>query len=475
MKRFFSIILIAGILCLPGMLQAQTGIGTTTPSSSSVLDISSTNKGVLIPRIDYNNRPTGAVDNGMLIYVTANGPSGDNRFYYFNGTQWDGVRNIKDTQTLSLSLDTLRISQGNYVLLRNIYSQLGYTACGATYAQLASDAQNCGSCGTVCNSINASSFCGNGSCFIGNCNSGFGNCDNNSGNGCETNLTSNVNNCGACGTVCPVRANSAANCVSSACGFNCNAGFGNCDGLPANGCEINLTNSVANCGSCGNVCPTPANATAICSASACGLGSCNAGFGNCDGNPANGCETNITNNVNNCGACGNVCSFANGTGACTASACTIASCNAGFANCDGNGANGCETNISSNVNNCGACGVVCSFANGTGACTASACTVASCNAGFANCDGNGANGCETNISSNVNNCGACGVSCAIANGTGACTASVCSIASCNAGFANCDGIRANGCETNISTNTSNCGACGNVCASGHACVGGVCQ
>jgi hypothetical protein len=110
-----------------------------------------------------------------------------------------------------------------------------------------------------------------------------------------------------------------------------------------------------NCGACGSVC-APANAVGGCSAGACSIGACNAGFGNCDGNAANGCETNTTNNVNNCGACGNTCSSPNATAACSNSACAIATCNAGFADCDRNAANGCEVNTTNNINNCGACG-----------------------------------------------------------------------------------------------------------------------
>ena len=474
MKKILSLIYLGWLLCVCPAVQAQTGIGTNTPSPRSVLDISSSNKGVLIPRIDFANRPIGSVESGMLIYVTANGPAGDNRFYYYNGTQWEGVKNTDDNQTLSLTADTLRISQGNYVLLRNIYSQLGYTPCGTNYVQLASDVQNCGSCGNACNFNNASGFCANNSCYIGYCNTGFGNCDNNGANGCEVNLTNNISNCGACGNVCASGANSSSTCSGGNCGLLCNSGFLNCDGLNGNGCEVNSASNLSNCGSCGNVCPTGANASASCTAGACSL-FCNSGFLNCNASNADGCEINSFSDVNNCGTCGHICTVANGTAACTAGACSVGACNSGFANCDNNPANGCEVFIFTNVNNCGGCGNVCSLPNATSVCSAASCQVQSCSTGYGNCDGSPGNGCETFLTNNVANCGACGNNCAIANGTGACTGSTCSIASCSAGFANCNGVRADGCETNISTNTSNCGACGVVCAAGHACVGGVCQ
>jgi hypothetical protein len=36
--------------------------------------------------------------------------------------------------------------------------------------------------------------------------------------------------------------------------------------------------------------------------------SCSTGFGNCDNNPSNGCETNIMTHPAHCGACGFACS-----------------------------------------------------------------------------------------------------------------------------------------------------------------------
>ncbi len=64
---------------------AQVGIGTTTPNSSSSLDIVSTNKGILIPRMTVAQRI--AITNpavGLLVYQT-NDVQG---FYFFNGTNW---------------------------------------------------------------------------------------------------------------------------------------------------------------------------------------------------------------------------------------------------------------------------------------------------------------------------------------------------------------------------------------------------
>ena len=67
----------------------------------------------------------------------------------------------------------------------------------------------------------------------------------------------------------------------------------------------------------------------------------------------------LTVDVNNCGVCGNVCAVANGNSACVSGTCVIVSCYAGFGNCNGNALDGCETNLNIDQNNCGTCGHVC--------------------------------------------------------------------------------------------------------------------
>jgi hypothetical protein len=52
-------------------------------------------------------------------------------------------------------------------------------------------------------------------------------------------------------------------------------------------------------------------------------------FDNCDNNPANGCEINLTNDVNNCGSCGAAVTFANAAAACVNSVGVLSSCNTG--------------------------------------------------------------------------------------------------------------------------------------------------
>jgi hypothetical protein len=66
----------------------SAGIGTTTPNSSSILEMKSTTKGVLVPRMTKNQRDAIVTPaTGLLIYQTNSTPG----FYYWNGTAWTVV------------------------------------------------------------------------------------------------------------------------------------------------------------------------------------------------------------------------------------------------------------------------------------------------------------------------------------------------------------------------------------------------
>jgi hypothetical protein len=62
---------------------AQVGIGTTNPHTSSALDITSTNSGILIPRMTFAQRNAiTSPATGLMVFQTDNTPG----FYYFEGT-----------------------------------------------------------------------------------------------------------------------------------------------------------------------------------------------------------------------------------------------------------------------------------------------------------------------------------------------------------------------------------------------------
>ncbi len=238
--------------------KAQVGINGdgSTPSTNAMLDVKSTNKGILIPRINYNNKPSVNVEKGMLIFVTANGPFGNDCFYYFDGSNWLRVQNNQNSQTLALNNDTLKISNGNSIVIGNILNLIGYYKCNNQYTQLSSDGNNCGACGNVCSLPNATSQCVNNSCAVKSCNNGFGNCNNQQGDGCETNFYTDVNNCGSCGNVCSSNNNANGVCTQGICSVICNGGFSNCNNNPNDGCESDLSIDPNNCGACGIVCPS---------------------------------------------------------------------------------------------------------------------------------------------------------------------------------------------------------------------------
>lgn len=302
-------------------------------------------------------------------------------------------------------------------------------------------------------------------------------CKNGAADGCETDTAVDLNNCGGCGIRCPTPANGEAACVSGVCGVaTCGTRYKDCNTLAADGCEIDTFRDVNNCGACGNMCPSGANAAGVCILGKCQL-ACQAAYLDCNGDPADGCEENGASDLNNCGNCGNVCAAVGATNpACAAGSCITTMCTGTNRTCKAGPIDSCEVDTATDVLNCGTCGKQCSaVANGTPGCAASNCGIATCNTNFSDCDKAVANGCEVNTSNNVNNCAMCGKVCpALANATSVCSASACGLGSCNPGFADCDKDPATGCEINTNRDNNNCGMCGKVCGAMEACIAGTC-
>jgi hypothetical protein len=67
-------------------LFAQVGIGTTAPDTSAMLEVYSTTKGLLVPRLTVSERnAVAAPATGLLIYQTNSSPG----FYYYTGSMWE--------------------------------------------------------------------------------------------------------------------------------------------------------------------------------------------------------------------------------------------------------------------------------------------------------------------------------------------------------------------------------------------------
>ncbi len=176
------------------------------------------------------------------------------------------------------------------------------------------------------------------------------------------------------------------------------------------GACVDVNTSTLHCGACGNACGTT-NAASRCTAGVCAL-TCSSGFGDCDSNPKNGCETTLATSTAHCGMCGHACASANATEVCDRNVCERTSCTSGYGDCNLNTADGCETNLKVSLAHCGLCGKKCEILNGTPECAAASCNVLGCDVGFGDCDMNPATGCETVLASSDQNCSACGMACA---------------------------------------------------------------
>lgn len=106
------------IVCLimVNIVQAQIGIGTASPDLSSVLDIDSSNSGVLIPRISLsNNTDTVTIPSpatSLLVFNTGFAPNG---YYYWNGTSWSQLAVATASTDWSLLGNTGTIAGTNYL------------------------------------------------------------------------------------------------------------------------------------------------------------------------------------------------------------------------------------------------------------------------------------------------------------------------------------------------------------------------
>ncbi len=321
-------------------------------------------------------------------------------------------------------------------------------------------------CATPCANSHGTADCSTGQCQI-SCAIGYADCDGNPSNGCEIATASDLMSCGGCDLECTTSSGTTG-CSDGICMPSCVPGMsGDCDNNALNGCESDLSTSSQSCGSCGTTC-TNAHGATSCVAGTC-TPVCATDYADCDGDPVNGCETQIAADPANCGGCGVTCNTS--FQVCANQACQVSMCPQGSGDCDTNQSD-CETNLST-VNDCGFCNNTCTAANGTPSCTSGACAIASCNSGRANCDANVANGCEVTLATNVSNCGSCGAACTNGHGSTTCTSGSC-VPTCSSGWGSCDSNARNGCETALNTLT-HCGSCGNVCPNSMSGASAVCN
>jgi hypothetical protein len=330
---------------------------------------------------------------------------------------------------------------------------------------------HCGGCGQRCEAAaHARMSCATGTCAIASCDDGFADCDKDPRNGCEVSLNG-LGDCGGCGKVCAFP-HSAARCETGKCQpADCAASYADCNNDDSDGCETNLL-LPDNCGSCANTCKSlPHVSGSTCEATGCVV-QCQRGRGNCDDSSANGCETDL-NAATSCGRCGSDCTkLAHvSSSKCSEGACGQIECAAGYADCNGDAADGCERALNT-ASDCGACDKPCAIAHAQGDCSDQTCKAGKCDDGFADCDAESSNGCETSLNDSAH-CGSCATACV--SGTscvnGACGCS--DNSQCASGATCCEGrcvSTAGMCYpwpcipgTQRNENALNCGSCGSIC------------
>ncbi len=367
---------------------------------------------------------------------------------------------------------------------------------------LDSDPRHCGGCGRRCDYANAAGVCVASQCGLGRCYPGYADIDAQAANGCEalcerTNggieicdgLDNDCNgavddgfdvqtdpaHCGRCGAVCRLPNAIEVGCAAGRCFIGrCADGFADVDGSPLTGCE-------ADC--------VPSNG---------GLETCDGLDNDCDGVADDGYLFAL--DPQHCGDCVTVCSYAHAAPYCVAGDCVMGPCEPGYADIDGLAETGCEApceisesgietcderdndcdgttdegfDLTGDVRNCGRCGSLCEFPNAVAECRARACALFECLPGFVDADGNAENGCETacevtnggseacdgldndcdgavdegfDVLVDPLHCGTCNYACQVPNARPGCVAGFCTVAACEPGFADFNGLVADGCE-----------------------------
>ena len=107
------------VLCLAFLSgKAQTGIGTTTPNASAKLDITSTDKGLLIPRMTKAQREAitlPAAANGLMVYQTD-----DLSGFYVNNSTTTTLSWTRVNSNWNRSGNDISYSAGNVSIAGNL-------------------------------------------------------------------------------------------------------------------------------------------------------------------------------------------------------------------------------------------------------------------------------------------------------------------------------------------------------------------
>ena len=100
--------------------QKNVGIGTTTPATSAILELSSDNSGFLVPRMNTTERTTNIktpIEEGLLVYDTDT-----KSFWYYSGSQWHQLNSgYAPEKTITASYS---ITPSDFTLFANVSSNM---------------------------------------------------------------------------------------------------------------------------------------------------------------------------------------------------------------------------------------------------------------------------------------------------------------------------------------------------------------
>jgi len=207
------------------------------------------------------------------------------------------------------------------------------------------DDNNCGGCGNVCDGPppdgcqqelpdHAYYGCRNGACGALKCSQPSVDCngdlgsgpDECGGDGCEAESLATDDDCGGCGIKCT---KAGEHCIDEGNGPECGVPCAKAGKVLCGFDCVDFLTDPDNCGACGAPCKMPGpNQARACKKGVCAY-ECAPGFADCNGDPSDGCEVDLSVHPAHCGACGNSCDLAAGQ-PCIEGKCLMVECDAGM-------------------------------------------------------------------------------------------------------------------------------------------------
>ncbi len=128
MKKIYSIIVFMG---LTFHTFGQVGIGTETPNSSTILDVSATDKGMLFPRVSLGDVTSTMLDGtntaafGLLIWNTnaaTTGGDGIGLYYFDTDSTWKKISTSAGSNEITFKAG----NSTNFTFTQGVYSRLDF-------------------------------------------------------------------------------------------------------------------------------------------------------------------------------------------------------------------------------------------------------------------------------------------------------------------------------------------------------------